>query len=55
MESQNTHEKVKRRALELVATWTADFEKDSTLGVMEDCYNGLKAKGTVSCFPLRIL
>jgi signal transducing adaptor molecule len=30
--------------LGLVATWTADFEEDSSLGIMEDCYNNLKAK-----------
>ncbi|KAF8877878.1 hypothetical protein BD779DRAFT_1230764 [Infundibulicybe gibba] len=41
---RNTHEKVKRRALGLIAMWTDDFAHDSTLGVMEDCYNSLKAK-----------
>ena len=25
--------------------WTAEFENDTTLGVMEDCYNNLKFKG----------
>jgi hypothetical protein len=43
---QMTHEKVKRRALGLIAMWTAEFESDSSLGVMEDCYNSLKAKST---------
>lgn len=28
----------------LIAEWTAEFESDSSLGVMEDCYNNLKAK-----------
>jgi signal transducing adaptor molecule len=41
---KTTHEKVKRRALGLIAAWTAEFENDPTLGVMEDCYNNLKAK-----------
>ncbi|KAF9480351.1 hypothetical protein BDN70DRAFT_805464 [Pholiota conissans] len=41
---RNTHEKVRRRALGLIAMWTAEFEKDETLGIMEDCYNNLKAK-----------
>ncbi|KII87126.1 hypothetical protein PLICRDRAFT_113324 [Plicaturopsis crispa FD-325 SS-3] len=41
---RTTHEKVKRRALGLVAMWTAEFEKDPTLGIMEECYNSLKAK-----------
>ncbi|KNZ77254.1 Class E vacuolar protein-sorting machinery protein HSE1 [Termitomyces sp. J132] len=41
---RTTHEKVRKRALSLVWTWTAEFEKDPTLGVMEDCYNTLKAK-----------
>lgn len=39
-----THDKVKRRALSLIAMWTIEFEKDPSLGVMEDCYNSLKAK-----------
>ncbi|CCM01831.1 uncharacterized protein FIBRA_03899 [Fibroporia radiculosa] len=42
---RNTHEKVRRRALALVAMWTVDFEKDPTLGIMEECYESLKAKG----------
>ncbi|KAL0953380.1 hypothetical protein HGRIS_004619 [Hohenbuehelia grisea] len=41
---RNTHDKVKRRALSLIAQWTAEFENDSTLGVMEDCYKNLKTK-----------
>ena len=43
--SQNTHEKVRRRALSLIAEWTSDFEKDPSLGIMEECYESLKAKG----------
>ncbi|EIW78778.1 hypothetical protein CONPUDRAFT_60029 [Coniophora puteana RWD-64-598 SS2] len=39
-----THDKVKKRALMLIAMWTADFESDPSLGVMEECYNNLKAK-----------
>ena len=42
---QNTHDKVRRRALGLVAEWTADFEKDPSLGIMEECYDNLKSKG----------
>jgi hypothetical protein len=30
----------------LVAMWTEDFESDPTLGIMEECYEGLKAKST---------
>ncbi|KAF8961986.1 hypothetical protein BDZ97DRAFT_1905402 [Flammula alnicola] len=41
---RNTHEKVRRRALGLIALWAAEFEKDETLGIMEDCYNNLEAK-----------
>ncbi|TDL23844.1 hypothetical protein BD410DRAFT_720457 [Rickenella mellea] len=41
---RNTHDKVRRKALSLIAMWTGEFEKDPTLGVMEDCYNTLKAK-----------
>ncbi|KAK2459248.1 hypothetical protein APHAL10511_008725 [Amanita phalloides] len=42
---RNTHEKVRKRALTLVGMWTAEFENDASLGVMEDCYNNLKGKG----------
>ncbi|KAH7922334.1 hypothetical protein BV22DRAFT_1197529 [Leucogyrophana mollusca] len=41
---RTTHDKVKRRALGLIAMWTAEFENDPTLGIMEECYNSLKAK-----------
>lgn len=41
---RTTHEKVRRRALGLIAMWTAEFEHDPTLGIMESCYNNLKAK-----------
>lgn len=41
---RTTHDKVRRRALGLVAMWTAEFEHDPTLGIMETCYNNLKAK-----------
>jgi len=30
----------------LVAMWTEDFASDPTLGIMEECYQGLKAKST---------
>ncbi|KAF7345676.1 hypothetical protein MVEN_01587300 [Mycena venus] len=40
----NTHDKVRTRALGLVAQWTAEFADDSTLGIMGECYEGLKAK-----------
>lgn len=41
---RTTHDKVRRRALGLIATWTALFEDDPTLGVMEDCFENLKSK-----------
>ncbi|KAG7093261.1 hypothetical protein E1B28_006944 [Marasmius oreades] len=41
---RNTHEKVSRKTLELITMWTAEFENDPQLGVMEDCFNNLKAK-----------
>ncbi|KAG8220769.1 hypothetical protein J3R82DRAFT_2200 [Butyriboletus roseoflavus] len=41
---RTTHDKVRKRALNLVAVWTAEFDNDSSLGVMEECYNNLKAK-----------
>jgi hypothetical protein len=35
----------------LIAMWTEDFENDPTLGIMEECYESLKAKST-SMHPL---
>jgi len=35
---------VRKRALGLIAEWAAEFENDESLGIMEDCYNNLKAK-----------
>jgi len=32
--------------LVLIAQWTAEFEKDESLGIMEECYNNLKAKSS---------
>ncbi|KAK7687666.1 hypothetical protein QCA50_008881 [Cerrena zonata] len=45
IQDRNAHDKVKRRALSLIAMWTVEFEKDPTLGIMEECYNNLKSKG----------
>ncbi|KAF8694323.1 hypothetical protein AX14_002081, partial [Amanita brunnescens Koide BX004] len=42
---RNSHDKVRKRALSLIGTWTAEFENDESLGVMGDCYNSLKGKG----------
>jgi len=50
---QNTHEKVRKRALGLIAMWAAEFEKDSTLGIMEECYDNLKAKSKNLFLPLK--
>ncbi|KAN0137027.1 hypothetical protein V8E53_005024 [Lactarius tabidus] len=41
---RTTHDKVRRRILMLIAMWTEDFESDPTLGIMEECYENLKAK-----------
>jgi len=41
---RTTHDKVRRRALSLIAQWTSEFEKDSTLGIMEETYRNLEAK-----------
>src|SRR5579863_5990134 len=30
----------------LIAMWTEDFQNDPTLGIMEECYESLKAKST---------
>ncbi|KAA1468971.1 hypothetical protein DENSPDRAFT_863919 [Dentipellis sp. KUC8613] len=41
---RTTHDKVRQRALSLIALWTAEWENDPSLGIMEECYNNLKAK-----------
>ncbi|KAH9839976.1 uncharacterized protein C8Q71DRAFT_703083 [Rhodofomes roseus] len=42
---RTTHEKVRRRVLSMIAMWTAEFEKDPTLGIMEESFESLKSKG----------
>ena len=40
----------------LIAMWTEDFESDPTLGIMEECYENLKAKSmTLTRSPPRIV
>lgn len=41
---QTTHDKVRNRALALIEEWKYDFESNPELGIMEECYNNLKAK-----------
>ncbi|KAI6044373.1 hypothetical protein EDC04DRAFT_2642051 [Pisolithus marmoratus] len=41
---RTTHDKVRKRALGLIAMWTAEFENDPSLGIMEECYNSLESK-----------
>ncbi|KAI0318377.1 hypothetical protein OF83DRAFT_1056989 [Amylostereum chailletii] len=41
---RTSHDKVRRKALGLISMWTAEFENDPTLGIMEECYESLKAK-----------
>ena len=48
--SQNSHDKVRKRALSMILIWTTEFENDESLGVMADCYNSLKGKGAGSAF-----
>lgn len=43
---QTAHDKVKKRALALIQQWTGEFHDDPTLGIMEELYQGLKAKST---------
>ena len=46
---QTTHDRVRQKALTLIGMWAAEFESDPTLGLMEECYDSLKAKSTPSC------
>jgi hypothetical protein len=34
----------------LIAMWTEDFESDPNLGIMEECYESLKAKSRYTIF-----
>ncbi|KAJ7719873.1 hypothetical protein DFH07DRAFT_972773 [Mycena maculata] len=46
----NTHDRVRTRALGLVAQWTAEFAGDSTLGIMGERYEGAQgAEGGDVC------
>jgi signal transducing adaptor molecule len=42
---QNGHEKVKKRTLSLIKMWAGEFAYDAQLGLMEECYSNLRAKG----------
>ncbi|KAH6867742.1 hypothetical protein BKA70DRAFT_1132639 [Coprinopsis sp. MPI-PUGE-AT-0042] len=42
---RTAHDKVKKRALGLIAEWSADWENDTSLGLMEGLYDDLKRKG----------
>lgn len=46
---RTTHDKVRKRALILIAEWAAEFEKDTSLGIMEELYDTLKAKSVCFC------
>ncbi|KAG9008473.1 ESCRT-0 subunit protein hse1 [Tulasnella sp. JGI-2019a] len=41
---RTTHDKVKKRTLAMIQQWASEFENDPTLGMMDECYQGLKAK-----------
>lgn len=41
---RNTHEKVKKRVLALIKEWTEEWEDQEELGIMEECYEGLRKK-----------
>ncbi|KAH6890895.1 hypothetical protein BKA70DRAFT_1119970 [Coprinopsis sp. MPI-PUGE-AT-0042] len=45
---RTAHDKVKKRALGLIAEWSADWENDTSLGLMEGLYDDLKRKGQLS-------
>ncbi|KAG8696892.1 ESCRT-0 subunit protein hse1 [Ceratobasidium sp. 394] len=42
---RNGHERVKKRTLGLIKLWAGEFAHDPQLGLMEECYSSLKAKG----------
>ncbi|KAI0664386.1 hypothetical protein C8Q70DRAFT_947649 [Cubamyces menziesii] len=42
---RTTHDRVRKRVLNMVAVWTAEFEKEPTLYLMEECYENLKSRG----------
>ena len=43
---QTTHDKVRNRALGLIEEWKYEFESNTELGIMEECYNNLKTKSS---------
>jgi len=47
---QTTHEKVKRRTMQLLKNWSATFKKDETLGIVEETYESLK-KNRETSYP----
>ncbi|KZT43213.1 hypothetical protein SISSUDRAFT_978972 [Sistotremastrum suecicum HHB10207 ss-3] len=39
-----THDRVRKKALSLIAMWVTDYEDNSSLGMIEETYQSLKAK-----------
>lgn len=39
---QTTHDKVKKRIMQLLKKWSVQFKKDETLGIVEETYDQLK-------------
>lgn len=39
---QTTHDKVKKRIMQLLKKWSGQFKKDETLGIVEETYDQLK-------------
>ena len=39
---QTTHDKVKKRVMQLLQKWSQQFKKDETLGIVEETYDQLK-------------
>ncbi|CAG7851736.1 Class E vacuolar protein-sorting machinery protein hse1 [Serendipita indica DSM 11827] len=38
------HDKVKKKALSMIQSWAQEWEKDPSLGIMNECYESLKSK-----------
>lgn len=39
---QTTHDKVKKRTMQLLKNWSETFKKDESLGIVEETYEALK-------------
>lgn len=52
---QTTHDKVKKRVMQLLQKWSKQFKKDESLGIVEETYDQLKKTCTSALLPISLV